>query len=148
MNQISFQMQNCSFELKGKILVAKLTTEKWSICVLCIVFLSFKSAMHYYMYREIFSQLNRGKQASRHKYLQRKYTMCYCRICYKVHIRRGPKGFDHPQPPTSVTYSKKFKIVYRIKVIVDTQELYFFRVEHIVTKLFTYTDKKFFADSY
>ena len=27
-NQISFQMQNCSFELKGKILVANLTTEK------------------------------------------------------------------------------------------------------------------------
>ena len=27
-NQISFQMQNCSFELKVKILVANLTTEK------------------------------------------------------------------------------------------------------------------------
>ena len=30
----SFQMQSCSFELKVKILVANLTTEKWSICVL------------------------------------------------------------------------------------------------------------------
>ena len=59
----SFQMQSCSFELKVKILVANFTTEKWSICVLCIVFLFFKSAMHYCMYREIFSQLNRGERA-------------------------------------------------------------------------------------
>ena len=117
-----------------------------NLCIVyCFPFLQICNALLYV--QRNFLTVEQGR-ASRHKYLQRKYTMCYCRICYKVHIRRGPKGFDHPQPPTSVTYSIKYKIVHRIKVIIDTQELYFFRVEHIVTKLFTYTDKKFFADSY
>ena len=118
-----------------------------NLCIVyCFPFLQICNALLYV--QRNFLTVEQG-QASRHKYLQRKYTMCYCRICYKVHIRRGPKGFYPPPPtpnpqPPSVTYSIKYKIVHRIKVIVDSQEL----SRTYCDKIVYLTDKIFFADSY
>ena len=63
-NQISFQIRNAKGQFWVESQDFSCQLNNWKMINLCsIVFFFFKSAMHYYMYREIFSQLNRGRLA-------------------------------------------------------------------------------------